>query len=152
MATKMEQITFEIPSPPQMSVEERNKLVRQAADGGFIIFFKYFIPLFFVRYWTTRFYVGALIWHFLLNWFGAYAFLLSMEKTTICAKGGECDAEYVQIGNTFGVLMATGAFVMVGVSANSSSKRARSRLGIDRKTALAILPAINNMGAPDPKI
>jgi len=140
----MEQITFEIPPPPEMSVEERNKLVRQAADTGFIIFLKYFIPLFFIRYWKTRFYQSALIWYFLLNYFGMYVLVSAIGTMADCAIKEECSTADVQTVGALSVVIGAGAFVVVGISAGSSSKRARTRLGIDRKTALAILPAIKD--------
>jgi len=138
----MEQITFEIPSPPEMSVEERNKLVRQAADRGFIIFFKQFIPLFFIRYWQTRYYQGPNIWFFLLSAFSFYLLQMSAESKLECERGGKCDINIPLMADVMGPVIGVSSCVMFGISAGLSSKRARIRLGIDQETALAILPAI----------
>jgi len=140
----MEQITFEIPSPPEMSVEERNKLVRQAADTGLIIFFKGFIPFFFIRYWRTRYYQGSLIWLFLLTAFSWFLFNRSAESQLVCERGGECNTTRVQMCDVMAPVISGLSCVLFGISAGSSSKRARTRLGIERKTALAILPAIKD--------
>ena len=138
----MEQITFEIPSPPEMSVEERNKLVRQAADTGFTIFLKDLIPLYWIRYWRTRYYQSPLIWSFLLIAFSWFCFYRSLEYKLECANGGECNTFSIQTCAILGLVSTSSAYVMFGISAGSSSKRARIRLGIDQETALAILPTI----------
>lgn len=140
----MEQITFEIPSPPDMSIDERNKLIRQAADTGLIVFFKQFIPFFQFRYWNTRFYLGSLIWFFLLNVISSGLASSAAEKQLECREGDETCL--TTVAGTYGAsaLAALSSFVVFGAYAGSSSKRARERLAIDRKTAIAILPAIKS--------
>jgi len=139
----MEQLTFDIPSAPQMSIEERNKLIKQAADSAWFVFFKTFIPLYFIRYWRTRYYQGAVIWSLFLTslmWFCIYRGDAMINE---CYNNvGDCKGAHLT--KMVGVTSSFLSLVMFGVYAGFSSKQARERLSIDRKTARAILPAISD--------
>jgi len=138
----MEQVTYEIPSPPEMTVEERNKLVRQAADTGLIILLKVLIPFYAIRYWRTRFYFGAIVWWLWFLVIGTQCVSLALEKNIDSANCGGCYDQEEKIYNFIGVLAFISSFAGVGAISGSAAKRARDRLNIDRKTAIAILPAI----------
>jgi len=141
----MEQITFDIPSVPQMSIEDRNKLIKQAADSAWFVFVKNFIPLYFIRYWKTRYYQGAVIWSLFLTslmWFCIYR--SEATRFECYLKGRECQVARDYVSEIAGVASSMLSFVVFGVYAGFSSKQARVRLSIDRKTARAILPAISD--------
>lgn len=133
---------FDIAVIPSMSEDERNKLIRQAADTGLIIFFKQFIPFFHFRYWGTRIYIGSLVWYFLLN---SFALTQSLQATMQCRYADNSCAQVnagLRILSRLSLLAST---IVFGVYSGSSSKRARQRLNIDRKTALAIIAIPNTL-------
>jgi len=140
----MEQVTYEIPSPPEMTVEERNKLVRQAADTGLIILLKVLIPFYAIRYWRTRFYYGSMVWWLWFLVVATQSVGLGFEKQIESKECGGCYEQMEKTYNFIGVLALISSFAGVGAISGSAAKRARDRLNIDRKTAIAILPAISN--------
>lgn len=76
--------SFDITVFPCMSEDERNKLIRQAADTGLIIFLKQFIPFFIFVYWGSRSYIGSLVWYFSLYAFALTVSLQATEKQMQC--------------------------------------------------------------------
>ena len=75
-----------------LSEVEQRKLLKQAADTGFIIFFKQFVPFFWFRYWNTRLQVGSVVWVFFLLFISAGAGNLASESKIECLRGSTiCD-------------------------------------------------------------
>jgi len=140
----MEQITFNIPSIPEMSIDERNKLIKQAADSGLFVFFKSFIPLYFIRYWRTRYYQGAVIWSLFLTAFMWFCLYRGNEMINECYNDVNRDCKVAYFTRAAGVILPFLCPVMFGLYAGFSSKQARDRLSIDRRSARAILPAISD--------
>jgi hypothetical protein len=138
----MENINFEIQVPPDMSTDERNKLIRQAADTGLVIFLKQFIPFFHFRYWNTRFKIGSLVWFFLLSMISSGIASSAAENQLECREGDSSCLSTAAATYGVSALTAFTSFIVFGVYSGSASRKARERLSIDRKTALAILPAI----------
>jgi hypothetical protein len=134
---------FDIAVIPSMSEDERNKLIRQAADTGLIIFLKQFIPFFLFRYWGTRIYIGSLVWYFLLYSFALTVSSQATEKQMQCQNFDDsCNAQVAGLQIMAGLTFLA-PMIVFGVYSGSSSKRARQRLNIDRKTALAIIAIPN---------
>ncbi len=120
------------------SIEQR-KLLRQAADTGVIIFFKQFIPFFWFRYWNTRFWLGSVVWVFLLLFASAGASTLSYESKFECAQdSSSCDQSSAAL-DSFDLVLNTAAPTIFAIYSGYLARKARERLGIDRKTALKLL-------------
>jgi len=120
------------------SVEQR-KLLRQAADTGLIIFFKQFIPFFWFRYWNTRFWLGSVVWVFFLLFASAGASTLSYESKFECAQNSSnCDQSSAAL-DSIDLLLNTAAPTVFAIYSGHLARKARERLGIDRKTALNLL-------------
>lgn len=134
---------FDIAVIPSMSEDERNKLIRQAADTGLIIFLKQFIPFFTFIYWGTRTYIGSLVWYYSLYALSLFISLQATEKQMQCHNDvNSCNAVVAGLEVASG-LSALASIIVFGVYSGSSSRRARERLNIDRKTALAIIAIPN---------
>lgn len=118
---------------------EQRKLLRQAADTGLIVFFKQFIPFFWFRYWNTRFWLGSVVWVFFLLFASAGASTLSYESKFECARNSSnCDQSSAAL-DSIDLLLNTAAPTVFAIYSGYLARKARERLGIDRKTALNLL-------------
>ena len=124
---------------PRLTEAEHHKLLRQAADTGVIIFFKQFIPFFWFRYWNTRLRLGSVVWVFLLLFASAVASTLSYESKFECAQdSSSCDKSSAAY-HSFDLILNTAAPTVFAIYSGYLARKARERLGIDRKTALKLL-------------
>ena len=120
------------------SIEQR-KLLRQAADTGVIIFFKQFIPFFWFRYWNTRFWLGSVVWVFLLLFASAGASTLSYESKFECVQdSSSCDQSSAAL-DSLDLVLNTAAPTIFAIYSGYLARKARERLGIDRQTAIKLL-------------
>jgi hypothetical protein len=124
---------------PLLTEAEQHKLLRQAADTGVIIFFKQFIPFFWFRYWNTRFRLGSVVWVFFLLFVSAGASTLSYESKFECAQdSASCDKSSAAF-DSFDLILNTAAPTVFAIYSGHLARKARERLGIDRKTAIRLL-------------
>lgn len=138
----MEKVIYEIPETPHFTIAERNKLIKQAADSGVVIFFKGLIPLYWIRYWTSRFYLGPIIALLIITVLQNQAMVQSSNK--FCYRGETTCLERSRTGEVGAIILSICSLFAFGICAGSSAKKARDKLGISRKEAIAILPAIRN--------
>jgi hypothetical protein len=123
-----------------LSKLEQRKLLKQAADAGIIIFFKQFVPFFWIRYWNTRLQVGSVVWVFFLLFVSAGAGNLATEGRLECSQTQtSCDTSSQVIYSRLDLLLNTAAPTVFAIYSGYLSRKARERLGIDRKTAIKML-------------
>jgi hypothetical protein len=125
-------------SPGLTDVEHR-KLLRQAADTGIIIFFKQFIPFFWFRYWNTRFRVGSVVWVFFILFLSAGASTLKFESMYECSRDSSGCDQLSGAYSSFDLALNTAAPIVFAIYSGHLARKARERLGIDRKAAIKLL-------------
>lgn len=123
-----------------LSAVEQHKLLKQAADAGIIIFLKQFVPFFWFRYWNTRLQVGSVVWVFFLLFTSAGAGTLASENKFECLRGSTiCDQSSTVIFERLDLFLNTAAPTVFAIYSGHLARKARERLGIDRKTAIKLL-------------
>ncbi len=128
------------PSDVPLSKLETQKLLKQAADTGLLLFFKQLIPFYWFRYWNTRLKVGSVIWVFFLLFASAIAGSQSLEVKVQCASDPSmCDQSVDRFTSSLDLLLNTAAPIVFAVYSGHLARKARERLGIDRQTALKLL-------------
>lgn len=124
---------------PGLTDVEHRKMLRQAVDIGIIIFFKQFIPLFWFRYWNTRFRVGPVVWVFLLLFTSASASVLKFEYMLECAQDSSGCDQSPGTYTSFDLAINTAAPIVFAIYSGHLARKSRERLGINRKTAITLL-------------
>ena len=122
-----------------LSSIERRKLLKQAADAGWILFFKQIIPLYWFRYWNTRLKVGPVVWVFFLLFASATANVASLDSKLECSLSTENCDQTSSIFSGFDLVLNTSAPIVFAIYSGFLARKARERLGIDRKTAQKLL-------------
>ena len=130
-----------ISEPLVYSINERNNLIKQAADRGIVLFLKQFIPMYLIRYWLTRHYLGAVVAYFALNLF-ALNVIIQGSDLSCASEDFSCKQQSKSIVIAGGVIAIASSFVF-GIHSGILAKKARLKLGISRQQAVAILPAIH---------
>jgi hypothetical protein len=122
-----------------LSSDEKRKLLKQATDSGLILFFKQFVPFYWFRYWNTRLKVGSVVCVFFLLFASATANVVSLESKLECSPvSGSCD-QTSSIFSGFDLVFNTSAPIVFAIYSGFLARKARERLGVDRKTAQKLL-------------
>jgi hypothetical protein len=122
-----------------LSSDEKRKLLKQAADSGLILFFKQFVPFYWFRYWNTRLKVGSVVWVFFLLFASATANVVSLESKLECSPGSASCDQTSSIFSGFDLVFNTSAPIVFAIYSGFLARKARERLGVDRKTAQKLL-------------